>query len=686
MKTMQKTEGERTLSVIRYQLNFKTPAGTSRGVYTARDVWYVTVFSEGRWGVGECAPLPGLSCDAVPGYEKTLAAVCRQTEKTGCPDIGALRPYPSILFGLETAFRHFETGSFKLWDTPFSRGEAGLPVNGLIWMADYARMLAQVEDRIRAGFRCIKLKIGAIGFEEELALLRHIRRHFTGNDIELRLDANGAFTSDEALEKLHRLAEWDIHSIEQPVRAGQWEEMARLAALSPIPVALDEELIGCSRIEEKRRLLDAIRPQYVVLKPSLHGGISGCGEWIEEAGRRQTGWWITSALESNIGLNAIAQWCATLGNPLPQGLGTGTLFTNNIPLPVQLVTSGGSPSVHPALWWKEPASVPSLWGNGAEVEVTTSGSTGAPRLLRVKQEQMIQSAGLTCAFLGIQKGDKALLCMPLQYIGAKMMVVRTIVAGLELLVCPPSGHPLKDTDIPFRFAAMVPLQVYNSLQTPVERERLMRIEILIIGGSAIAPDLEKELRDFPHAVYSTYGMTETLSHIALRRLNGPEASDCYRPLPSVDLSLSDGGTLVIDAPFVCGAPLVTGDMAELLPDGCFRILGRKDNCINSGGIKLQIETLEEKLRPILPVPFAVTSAPDPRLGETVVLLIEKGDLPLARLKAEIAPALSRYERPRHILEVAGIPLAGNGKIDRLACKQLFISLSGEQSPERWGEF
>ena len=492
------------LSTIRYPLQFSVPAGTSRGTYTTRDVWYVTVFSHGKWGVGECAPLPNLSCDALPGYEKTLAGICRQIEKSRRLDLEALRPYPSILFGLETAFRHVETGSFALWDTPFSRGESGIPINGLIWMGDYAHMLKQVENKIQAGFRCIKLKIGAIGFEKEYALLHHIRKHFAATDLELRVDANGAFTPPEALDKLNRLAELEIHSIEQPIRPGQSEEMSRLAAQSPIPIAFDEELIGHHRPEEKQCLLDTLRPQYIVLKPSLHGGFSGCNEWIEEARRRHIGWWITSALESIIGLYAIAQWCATLHNPLPQGLGTGELFTNNIALPVELSRLASPPS----LWWKKHASSP--WDNGTEVEVQTSGSTGIPRRLRVKQEQMIASARQTCAFLELREGDKALLCMPLQYIGAKMMVVRTIVAGLELTVCPPSGHPLKETDTPFRFAAMLPLQVYNSLQTPVERERLMRIERLLIGGSAIDPDLEKELRNFPNAVYATYGMTETL--------------------------------------------------------------------------------------------------------------------------------------------------------------------------------
>ena len=209
-------------------------------------------------------------------------------------------------------------------------------VDGLIWMGDFDTMLSRIEEKMAAGFRCIKLKIGAIGFEDELALLRHIRAHFSSREIELRVDANGAFSPADAMEKLKRLSELELHSIEQPIRAGQWEEMARLAADSPLPIALDEELIGCNTPEGKRKLLSAINPQYIVLKPSLHGGICGGNEWIAEAEKRHIGWWITSALESNIGLNAIAQWCATFDNPLPQGLGTGLLFTDNVEMPLEV--------------------------------------------------------------------------------------------------------------------------------------------------------------------------------------------------------------------------------------------------------------------------------------------------------------------------------------------------------------
>jgi len=318
-------------------LHFKQPAGTSRGVYNTRKVWYVgltSVEEPQRIGLGECAPLPNLSCDDLPEYEEILKAACHRLEETGELDKEALRPYPSILFGLETALLHYNANSFALWDTSFSRGERGIPINGLIWMGDYAQMYHQIERKMELGFRCIKLKIGAINFEEELSLLRHIRKHFTAREVELRVDANGAFAPEDVLSKLNRLAELDIHSIEQPIRAGQWEEMARLTKESPIPIALDEELIGCNSLAEKAELLRKINPQYIILKPSLHGGICGCTEWINEATNQNIGWWITSALESNIGLNAIAQWCATLPTTLPQGLGTGMLFTDNVEMPL----------------------------------------------------------------------------------------------------------------------------------------------------------------------------------------------------------------------------------------------------------------------------------------------------------------------------------------------------------------
>ena len=232
--------------------------------------------------------------------------------------------------------RHYQQHTWQLWDTPFSRGEEGILINGLVWMGDHNLMMEQIQSLLSGGFRCIKLKIGAIDFEKELDLLRFIRSHYTANEVTLRVDANGNFEYNDVERKLHRLAELDIHSIEQPIPAGQWQEMEELCTSTPLPIALDEELIGVNDSREKRKLLKTIHPQYIILKPSLHGGITGCTEWIDLAGEMNIGWWITSALESNIGLNSIAQWCSTFKNSLPQGLGTGTLYTNNIGIPLEI--------------------------------------------------------------------------------------------------------------------------------------------------------------------------------------------------------------------------------------------------------------------------------------------------------------------------------------------------------------
>ena len=332
------------------------------------------------------------------------------------------------------------------------------------------------------------------------------------------------------------------------------------------------------------------------------------------------------------------------------------------------------------------------WNNPSPyVHVQTSGSTGAPKPMLVEKSRMFASARRTNDFLGLQPGDTALLCMSLDYIAGKMMVVRALERGLTLLCLEPSGHPLRHNgdwhqcaisdgtvracpqcvapadQTPLSFAAMVPLQVYNSLQVPAERERLKSIRHLIIGGGAIDDSLAAELKTFPNAVWSTYGMTETLSHIALRRLSGPDASDWYTPFPSVTLSLSDEGTLIINAPEVCATPLITNDIAELSSVNCklstvnslpFRILGRRDNIICSGGLKIQAEQLERQLRPHLRVPYLITKRPDKKFGEIVVLLTEGSTAEAREVCERILPPL---HQPRAYLHVAHIPLTATGK-------------------------
>ena len=321
-------------------LHFKQPAGTSRGVYTTRKMWLVSLSDGNRTGVGECAPLPDLSCDALPDelYVSKLNVFCRDLCETGEIDVEALRDYPSMLFGLETALLNLRNGG-KLFDTAFSRGEEGIPINGLVWMGNYDEMLQRMEEKLEKGFRCVKLKIGAIDFEQELDLIKRIRDRFSFHEVELRLDANGAFRYEEALYKLELLSQYAIHSIEQPIRQGQWAYMAELCRESPLPIALDEELIGVNDPEMKAHMLNIIKPRYIILKPSLHGGMTGCREWIDAAREQGIGSWITSALESNIGLNAIAQFASIVYGPqitMPQGLGTGQLFTDNIPMPLEI--------------------------------------------------------------------------------------------------------------------------------------------------------------------------------------------------------------------------------------------------------------------------------------------------------------------------------------------------------------
>lgn len=320
----------------KYELQFKKPAGTSRGVINTRTVWYLFLEEKGLNGLGECAPLPGLSKETAEETDALIRDVCKNP-KHFIENIELLQEFPSMKFALESALLDLEhDGKRLLFPSAFTEGKAGIQINGLIWMDKADKMQAQIEAKLAAGFRCIKLKIGAIDFEKELELLQNIRQHFSAEQITLRVDANGAFHPNEAMEKLERLAQLRLHSIEQPIAAGNWEAMAQLCRTAPIPIALDEELIGINRRNEKIQLLDTIHPQYLVLKPSLHGAISGCNEWIELADKRKIGWWITSYLESNIGLNAIAQWTFTKNVSTHQGLGTGQLYTNNIDSPLEI--------------------------------------------------------------------------------------------------------------------------------------------------------------------------------------------------------------------------------------------------------------------------------------------------------------------------------------------------------------
>jgi len=321
---------------FKHNLEFNMPSRTSRDVLHNKPSWYLVIKDQNRIGVGECSIIPGLSLDRVNDIETKLDYICREISSGNKLDIEEFNDYPAIKFALETALRDFNfyESTFKINDSNFSNFKDKIKINGLVWMGDIKYMRSQIIKKVNRGFSCIKIKVGALKFESELQLIKEIRRDFNHKDLEIRLDANGAFKINEALEKLERLNEFSIHSIEQPIKKNHWQEMAKLCELSPIPIALDEELIGINL--SKAELLDTIKPDYLILKPSLLGGFTECDNWISSAKENGIKWWATSALEGNVGLNAIAQWVYTKNSKLRQGLGTGMLFKNNVNSPLEI--------------------------------------------------------------------------------------------------------------------------------------------------------------------------------------------------------------------------------------------------------------------------------------------------------------------------------------------------------------
>ncbi len=325
-------------SYHKYILEFKRPSGTSRGVLKTKESWFIVISKDGKQGIGECGILRTLSIDDRPDYEDKLKWTCDNIHLGVDMLWEELIEFPSIQFGVEMAYKSLQssTSPFLLFPSLFTQGQENIPINGLIWMGDKEYMKEQIQIKLEEGFDCIKMKIGAIDFKTELDLLSYIRSQFSSSIIELRVDANGAFLPSEALSRLKSLSRYDLHSIEQPIKQGQPEDMTALCKETPLPIALDEELIGVFDVTEKKKLLQTINPQYIILKPSLIGGFKGTKEWITLAEDLNIEWWITSALESNIGLNAIAQYTYSLKTKMPQGLGTGNLYTNNFQSPLEV--------------------------------------------------------------------------------------------------------------------------------------------------------------------------------------------------------------------------------------------------------------------------------------------------------------------------------------------------------------
>ena len=704
----------------KHVLQFRQEAGTSRGIMHEKETWFLHIWDEKHpeiVGIGECSLLNGLSLDDRPGYENQLKWLCNHINDDPHKLDIALVDWPSIRFGFEMALADLNAGGSRImFPSAFTRGEKVIPINGLVWMGDQDFMLRQIEEKLDQGFTVIKLKVGAIDFDSECSLLAHIRKSFDQGRITVRLDANGAFSPEDVFEKLEKLSQYQVHSIEQPIAAGQAKLMAEVCRKSPIPIALDEELIGVHSMESKQLLLKTINPQYIILKPSLTGGFAACNEWISLATEMNIGWWVTSALESNIGLNAIAQWTATLGTQLPQGLGTGSLYLNNIPAPLQvkngflhynpneewdLVSTGyrkkksiwcdfpltlNGATLSGEGWlklveeWKiEPSTESWLidlgefikqWYSDKDfVRVQTSGSTGKPKEIKIKKAAMIESAKATGEYLDLKNHPDALLCLSARFIAGMMMVVRAMVYSQNLIAVKPDGNPLlslSGRQVP-SFAAMVPAQVFNSLGDPVSSKLLLKLRTLIIGGGEIQPLLDEKLQQLPGAVYATYGMTETITHVALRRINGRNWQDFYEALPGINFSIDKRDCLIINAPGRNKQPFVTNDLVELISKNRFRWLGRIDNVINRGGEKIIPETIEKKLAQYIQNRFFVSGVPDVKFGQVPALFIESaepGRPEETRIEELLKQVLLKIERPVKIYFVSVFKETENGKVNR----------------------
>ncbi|MGD9992612.1 MAG: enolase C-terminal domain-like protein [Salinivirgaceae bacterium] len=713
-------------SIHPYTFVFNFPGGTSRGVLTEKPSWFIKLWNDTEpevYGLGEVSIIPDLSPENPLALAKKLDEVALQPE-IYIQKHNLLEGFPALRFGLETAWLDLQNGGNRiLFPSDFTLGKQGIRINGLIWMADKTQMMQRIQEKMEQGFTCIKIKVGAIEFKQELELLKFIRQQFDARSLEIRVDANGAFTPENAMDKLEQLSKFQLHSIEQPIKQGQWENMHRLCRNSPIPIALDEELIGIEDKQQRIHLLESILPQYIILKPSLIGGLYDAKEWSQLAKERNIAWWLTSALEGNIGLNALAQWTFINGSAMPQGLGTGQVYANNINAPLEIQgerlwynpekswqnfetfieNSNTEPKdslpawkqainwrqqkitlnyqnylLHQTDWQKVKNSNPSAWwqriveflenwaDDSPTLKIKTSGSTGKPKTIDVKKAHLWVSAKKTCEFFKLHANSTGLLCLSADYIAGQMMLVRALFSGMNLLCLEPAGNPVKNLETTIDFCAMVPLQVKQSLETP---EKFKLIKQLIIGGGPVNSLLVNQLKTFPVKVFETFGMTETLSHIALRQVT-PPTEKAFTCLSGIRLSVSEKNCLQVSYPEMEINTMETNDVVEIHSENSFTWLGRLDFVINSGGIKIHPESVEKLLESIVHHPFCIVGKPDEKLGEKTVLVIESERFDTANLMKQMKQMLPLYQCPKEIFFIASFPRSESGKIKRAALKSL----------------
>lgn len=641
-------------SFKKLSLPFLKPAATSAGAYYNRETWYIFWEDRGFTAIGECAPLPHLSTENHEEIEKELRKLQKYIEDGGKDWRPQIKPVSSVIFGMEMAEQALlQRRAYSFFPSTFTEQQKPLSINGLIWMASYREMLDQVEKKITEGWKCIKLKIGAIDFEEEIKLISGIRERFPVSELELRVDANGAFSATQVLPKLERLAPYGLHSIEQPVKPGQWQLMADCVKAGLVPVALDEELIPLRSEEERRALLEKVKPDYIVLKPSLIGGYSSAESWLDLASEHRCGSWVTSSLESNIGLLALAQWTATQDITGYQGLGTGKLLAQNFPIPA-FVQAGTLSMVNTELWSEPYELLVDYLCPQKKVRFYTSGSTGEPREIIADKSAVAYSCQETNKATGMEPGSSMLVALPMRYVAAKMQILRAWESAFQLSIIEPCADPLSKLKASVDITSLVPYQLQNSIMSG----SITFVKKILVGGSRLNQTLDSEILKHNTLVWETYGMTETYSNIALREI-GPGSR--FKLVGDVIIATNAEGCLVISSKLRKISNLETRDLVNLHVDGSFTIQGRIDKIINSGGIKVNPREIEKLLEPqLFEKRYFINAVPSEDHGEVVGLFIEGESF-----KLDLS-MLKKAEKPRHVFFIKRFNELKTGKIDKQA--------------------
>lgn len=670
------------LRIVNRPLIFKKPAKTSRDILTEKPCLYL----KSDCGlIGECSLIPGLSEESIEEVLESLSSIVESRTL----DINAIpMSLPSVRFAVEMMLMQHHGVEFT---SGFSLGHEGLEINGLVWMSDKEDMLNQVHSLFKRGFKTIKLKIGALDFEEELEILESIRKEYTSAEMTIRVDANGAFSHTDlssTLSKLEAISKFDLHSIEQPIKQGNFKAMAELCEKSPIAIALDEELIGIHDCAKKRDLLKAIKPAYIILKPSLLGGINESNIWVNIANELGIAYWSTSALESNVGLEVIANWTSTLNSEKVSGLGTGSLYTNNTSSTLEIVNgkiwnrTGGSIQIDDQSWplnsegahsmkndckekWsKDIADFLIEWFDSEDdIICQTSGSTGTPKSITHSRNHVIASALDTNKFFNITSNSTVLQAIPVQFIAGKLMLVRAIVAGSKVIAVQPNLEKVPNEKIDFG-----PLTPHQLSVLVNKEESLENFRTILLGGAPIPSPLLSKLPETT-IIYEGFGMTETLTHIAIRKISGAHPEAQFTTLDSITLHVDSSSRLIIDAPSRGVHKLLTDDVVTLDSPNIFSWNGRYSNVINSGGIKIHPESLERRITDLLSnklsatPDFAIYGMAHPDLGEQCCLLIDLPESPEIRELLESSLTPLGVKKPRHV-RFGLVKRNENGKIIR----------------------